>query len=390
MKPFEFQLKTKVFFGKGEENRAGEIIKQFGISRVVIHYGLGSVVKSGLLNRVKNSLDKAGVHHAELGGAKPNPEIGLVRELRQLARNEKAELILAIGGGSAIDSAKLAAASFYHDGDPLDIPYRKHKPTKGLPTGVILTIAAAGSEMSNSAVVTEPDTKTKVGFNSPLNQPLFAIMNPELTYTVSKYQTAIGIVDMMMHTLERYFVPSDKLELADRFAEAILKAIMEAAPIALKEPDNYEARATLMIASSWAHNGLTSIGKPVQIPVHMMEHVVSGLYPEVPHGAGLAVLFPAWCLFYYQYDVAKFNQFAHNVMDVHLQDPKENAREGILKLKRFFASLGMPLTLTELGIPNPDITWMVDKLTNGGTRVVDHFVKPLDREAAQAIYASCR
>jgi len=390
MKPFEFQLRTKVYFGRDQENNVGNIVKEYGIRKVVIHYGLGSVVHSGLLGRVKNSLDKAGIAYAELGGAKPNPEIGLVRELKHLARKESAEMILALGGGSAIDSAKIAAAGFYYDGDPLDIPLKRHKPKKFLPVGVILTIAAAGSEMSASAVVTDPETKSKTSYYHVMNQPLFAIMNPELTYTVSPYQTAVGIVDMMMHTLERYFVPSDPLELADYYAEATLKAIMEVAPVAMKNPTDFDARAALMMASSWSHNGLTSIGKQVQMPAHALEHLVSGLYPEVPHGAGLAVLFPAWALFYLEYDIPKFDRFAHNVMDLHLTDPKENAKQGILKLRAFFGSLGMPLTLTELGIANPDIEWMVAKLTDGGTRVVDHFVKPLDHEVARAIFASCR
>ena len=390
MIPFDFGLKTKVFFGLDSEQRTGEICRSFNLNKVLIHYGLGSVVKTGLLDRVKQSLTSAGVTYVELGGARPNPEIGLVRELRELARKEQAEAIIAIGGGSAIDSAKLAAASFYYEGDPWDISSRKHLPEKSLPVGVILTIAAAGSEMSMSAVITDPETKTKQGFNSPINQPLFTIMNPALTYTVSKYQTAIGIVDMMMHTLERYFMPSAPFEFADHMAEALLRAVIEAGPIAVGQPDNYDARATLMIASSWAHNGLTSIGKPVSMPAHMLEHVVSGLYPDVPHGAGLAVLFPAWALYYYAFDVEKFDRFARKVMDIHLTDKLENAKAGILKLKAFFGSLGMPLTLKELGIEHPDIDWMVQKLTKGGTRVVDHFVKPLDQDVATAIYESCR
>lgn len=390
MKSYEFQLKTKVYFGKDQEKRTGEIVNSYGFKKVLLHYGMGSVIKSGLLERIKHSLDEESIAYVELGGAKPNPEIGLVRELLEFAKKEEVELIIAIGGGSAIDSAKLAAASFYYDGDPFDISLRKHVPTKGLPVAVILTIAAAGSEMSVSSVVTDPDTKTKIGFGSPLNQPLFSILNPELTYTVSPYQTAVGTVDMMMHTLERYFMPSDPLEFADDLAEAVLKSIMKAGPIALKDPTNYDARSTLMVASSWAHNGLTSIGKDVAMPVHMMEHVVSGLYPEVAHGAGLAVLFPAWALFYYEYDIDKFDRFARNVMDYHLEDKKQNALTGVLKLREFFGNLGMPLTLRDLGIENPDFEAMVAKLTKNGTRVVDHFVKPLDQEVAKIIYTSCR
>ncbi len=390
MKTFDFYLPTRVYFGRGRENETGKIVKELGHKKVLLHYGLGSVVKSGLLDRVKKSLTEVGILFVELGGAKPNPEIALVRELRTLAQQEHVDLIIAIGGGSAIDSAKIAAAAFYYQGDPFDILLHKHVPTRSLPVGIILTIAAAGSEMSSSAVVTDPTTKTKRGFNSELNRPLFTIMNPELTYSVSKYQTAVGVVDMMMHTLERYFRPSAPLEFADSMAEAILKAVIEAGPIAVNDPKNYDARATLMVASSWAHNGLTSIGKDVEMPVHMLEHVVSGLYPAVPHGAGLAVLFPAWALHFYKHDIPKFDQFAHKVMGVHLDDPIKNAETGILKLREFFGSLGMPLTLRELGIDNPDIDWMVAKLTHGGTRVVDHYGQPLDQEVARSIYTSCR
>ncbi len=390
MEKFEFQLKTKIYFGLKEENRVGEIINGYGYQKVLIHYGLSSVKKSGLLDRVKQSLSAANVSFVELGGAKPNPEIELVREVVKLARRENVELILALGGGSAIDSAKLAAAAFYYDGDPFDITLRKHIPVRGLPTGVILTIAAAGSEMSLSSVITDPNTKSKLGFMNQLNQPLFAIMNPALTYTVSKYQTAVGIVDMMMHTLERYFSKSTPLEFADRLAESLLKTIIEAAPITMQNPSDFESRSTLMLASSWAHNGLTSLGKPYLMPVHMMEHAVSGLYPEVAHGAGLSVLFPAWALYYFDYDIDKFDRFAHNVMDSHLSNPHDNAKQGILKLKQFFGSLGMPLTFRELGIENPDIDWLVAKLTKDGTRVVDHHVKPLDQTVARTIFESCR
>jgi hypothetical protein len=239
-------------------------------------------------------------------------------------------------------------------------------------------------------VVTDAKTKTKTGVNHRLNRPLFAIMNPELTYSVSKYQTAVGIIDILMHTLERYFMPSTPIEFADYLAEGLLKSVIDAAPIVMENPQDYNARATLMAASSWSHNGLTGFGKPIGMPAHALEHVVSGLYPDVPHGAGLSVLFPAWALYYYRYDVAKFDRFAHVVMDCHLTDPLENARNGILKLKEFFGSLGMPLTLRELGIEHPDIEWMVAKLTKNGTRVVDHFVKPLDQNVAREIYDSCR
>jgi alcohol dehydrogenase YqhD (iron-dependent ADH family) len=215
-------------------------------------------------------------------------------------------------------------------------------------------------------------------------------MNPELTYSLPKHQTAIGIVDIIMHSLERYFLPSDRYQFSDYMAEGLLRSVLAAAKPALDRPDDFEARAALMMASSWSHNGLTNFGKPLGMPAHALEHVLSGRYPEVPHGAGLSVLFPAWALYYYRYDLEKFDRFARVVMDSHLPDPLENAKNGILKLKEFFGSLGMPLTLKELGIEHPDIEWMVAKLTKNGTRVVDHFVKPLDQDVAREIYSSCR
>jgi alcohol dehydrogenase YqhD (iron-dependent ADH family) len=299
-------------------------------------------------------------------------------------------MILAIGGGSVIDSSKMAALSYYYSGNPFDISLQKHIPTKSLPVGVILTIAAAGSEMSGSAVITDPITKSKVGMYSELNRPIFTIMNPALTYSVSKYQTAVGIVDMMMHTLERYFSHSDPLELSDYLAEGMLQAIMEAGLVAFNNPTDYDSRSTLMMASSWSHNGLTSIGKPYGMVVHQIEHALSGLYPFVAHGAGLSVLFPAWAQYYCQLDVEKFDRFASKVMHSHLENKLENAKMGVLKLKEYFKQLGMPLTLRELGIDSPDIGWMVSKVTKNGTRAVDHFVQPLDAGLLTAILKSCR
>ncbi len=390
MESFEFELKTRIFFGRGQEKRVGTIVKDYGFNKVLLHYGQGSVVKSGLLDLVKHSLTEAGIAYVEMGGAKPNPELDLVKQLRDFAHEEHVDLILAVGGGSVIDSAKLAALAYYYDGDPFDISLRKVEPKQALPVGVILTIASAGSEMSLSTVVTDIKTNTKVGFTHQLNRPLFAIMNPELTYSVSQYQTAIGIVDIMMHSLERYFLPSAPYQFSDYMAEGLLRSVIAAAKPALDHPTDYEARAALMMASSWSHNGLTNFGKPLGMPGHALEHVLSGRYPDVPHGAGLSVLFPAWAMYYYRYDVTKFDRFARVVMDSHLPDPLENAKNGILKLKAFFGSLGMPLTLKELGIEHPDIEWMVAKLTKNGTRVVDHFVKPLDQDVAREIYSSCR
>jgi alcohol dehydrogenase len=389
MDSFDWSAPTRVIFGRGKENHIGDIVKSYGFKKILVHYGLGSVKTSGLLDRVLLSLKENDIAFVEFGGVHPNPDIELIREAVAICRKEHIEMILAIGGGSVIDSAKLTANGFYYEGDPFDLNLHRAVSKKALPVGVVLTIAAAGSEMSSSCVITNEKTKTKMGYNSSLNRPLFAIMNPALTLSVSSYQTAVGIVDIMMHTLERYFNPSGKYELADYLAEGLLKAVMEAGRQAFDHPDDYDARATLMMASSISHNGTTSLGKPAMMPAHQMEHVVSGLYPQVAHGAGLSVLFPAWAMYYYPLDVAKFDQFARHVMNIHLESPIDNAKMGIIRLKEFFHSIGMPLSFKELGVEKPDIEWMVNKLTDGGTRVVDHHIKPLDQEVARRIYESC-
>lgn len=389
MQNFVFHAPTKLVFGKETEKQVGVLISEYGYKKVLVHYGQGSVKESGLLERVLQSLKQNNVDYVLLGGVQPNPEIDMVREAIPLCRKENIELILAVGGGSVIDSAKLIATGFYYDGDPFDISLHKVTPKKALPVGVILTIAAAGSEMSQSAVITDPVTKTKQGYLSPLNRPLFSILNPELTYSVSSYQTAVGIVDMMMHTLERYFNPSGNFEVADRLAEAILTSIMEAALPALENPYNYDARASLMLASTFSHNGITNLGKPGAMPVHALEHLLSGLYPQIPHGTGLAVLFPAWAETYLHYDTDKFDQFARKVMHLNYEDKLENAKMGIARLREFFTQIGMPNTLSSLGVKKEDIPWMVQKLTKNGTRVVDHYRKPLDGEVATKIFMAC-
>lgn len=389
MQNFVFHAPTKLVFGKETEKQVGVLISEYGYKKVLVHYGQGSVKESGLLERVLQSLKQNNVDYVLLGGVQPNPEIDMVREAIPLCKKENIELILAVGGGSVIDSAKLIATGFYYDGDPFDISLHKVTPKKALPVGVILTIAAAGSEMSQSAVITDPVTKTKQGYLSPLNRPLFSILNPELTYSVSSYQTAVGIVDMMMHTLERYFNPSGNFEVADHLAEAILTSIMEAALPALENPYNYDARASLMLASTFSHNGITNLGKPGAMPVHALEHLLSGLYPQIPHGTGLAVLFPAWAETYLHYDTDKFDQFARKVMHLNYEDKLENAKMGIARLREFFTQIGMPNTLSSLGVKKEDIPWMVQKLTKNGTRVVDHYRKPLDGEVATKIFMAC-
>ena len=377
---FDFEIKTKLFFGPGKENEVGTILASFNKRKALIVIGRSSVKKSGLLDRVYKSLDESNIEHILVEGVRANPTIDLVHKSLELAKSFNPDIILAIGGGSVIDTAKSIAAGYYYDGDTFDFNLHKCKPTKCLPIGVILTISAAGSEMSTSCVIQDDSTGTKAGFNSELVRPLFAIENPELTYSVSKEQTGYGIVDIMMHTLERYFQSSDDVEIADDLALGLLKNVVKDGLIVKNNPNDYQARANLMLASSLSHNGLTSIGKKFFMPVHQMEHAVSGLYPDVAHGAGLAVLFPAWATYYLPYDVDKFDAFAKVVFDSHIENKLDNAKKGLELLKAFYDELGMPLTFNELGVGPIDIDKLVNKISNNGERVIPHHTKPMDKE----------
>ena len=383
---FNFEIKTKLYFGKNKENEVGHILKEYGVNRVLIVIGRSSVKKSGLLDKIYHLLDQEKIEYCLLEGIRANPTTELVYEGLKIAKEKKVDFLLAIGGGSVIDTAKSIAAGYYYEGDPFDFNLHKTKPTKALPLGVILTISASGSEMSTSCVIQDDKTGTKSGFNSELVRPVFAIENPELTYSVNKEQTGYGIVDIMMHTLERYFQPSSDNEVADEFALGLLKTTIKAGRIAINNPMDYEARATLMLNSSLSHNGLTNIGKPFMMPVHQMEHVLSGLYPAVAHGAGLAVMFPAWSKYYLEYDIKKFSRLAEVLFDSHIKDEYKNGLNGIECLMQYFKELGMPLYLEDLGISKDAIPSLVQKLTNDGTRVIGHHKKPMDQEVAQKIY----
>ena len=366
MKNFEFFAPTKVFFGRGQEEKIGEIIKSYGYKKVLLHYGKGSVIKSGLLDIVKNRLSENGISYVELGGVEPNPKLPLVQEGTALVKRENIDFILAVGGGSVIDSAKAIALSVANDADAWDIITRKADAAKGFPIGVILTISAAGSEMSNSMVITNPDGMLKRGFGTNLNRPVFAVMNPELTCSVSKFQTGCGIVDIMMHTLERYFVLEPNNELTDRLAEALLVSVKNAGKAAIENPDDYEARATLMWASSLSHNDLTGCGKNYNFTVHMLEHEISGMFDRVPHGAGLAILYPAWAKYVYKYDVKKFSQLASRVwgIDYNFECPEKTALAGIEAAEEYFRSIGMPTRLSEFDIYEDSFEEMARKCTN--------------------------
>ena len=386
---FDFISPTKIYFGNNKEELIGQICLDGGYKRVYIVIGQGSVKRTGLLDRVLSSLNKSGIKYQVLEGIRPNPTIDMCRKGIEEARIFAPNLILAIGGGSVIDTAKNIAAGYFYAGDSFDFNLHKAKPKKALPVGVILTISASGSELSNSCVIQDDEKKIKRGFNDDLIRPVFAIENPKLSYSVSKVQTAYGIVDIMMHTLERYFNGSSDNEPADGFAEALLKSVIKAAKTVIDNPTDYDARAVLMLMSSLSHNDLTSIGKDKMLFVHQLEHAVSGVYPEVAHAAGLAVLFPAWAKYYVNYDTDKFNSLAANVFNIHKMNKLDNAKAGIQEIEKLFASLGMPKSFKDLGIDKVDVELLANLVTDDGNRVIAHPKKDMDKEVVKAIINSC-
>ena len=383
---FNFVSPTKIFFGKGKEKLNGDICKEFAFNNVLVVIGKSSVKKSGLLDLVISELDKKNINHVLLEGVRANPEISLCYEGIKLVKKHRLDSILAIGGGSVIDTAKNIAAGAFYDGDSFDFNTHKATPYKALPIGVILTISAAGSELSNSCVIQDDSKNCKSGFNSDLVRPVFVIENPELTYSVNKYQTAIGTVDIMMHTLERYLQDSSDNELADAFAEGLLRVVVKAGRDVIDNPNNYEARATLMLASSYSHNGITNIGKKFGMPVHQLEHALSGVYPNVAHGAGLAVLYPAWAKFYLEHDSRKFATLGRRVFDLVGDDDLVVGGQFIEELEQFFAYLGAPKTYKDLGLDKVDVELLTNVFSNNHTRTIYHRVKPMDYLVAEKIY----
>ena len=389
MEDFNFYSPTKIYFGRGKEKNVGEYIKEFGFKKILLHYGKQSIFKSGLYDKVISSLKSNNIDYVELGGVEANPDVSLVREGIEICKKESVDFILAIGGGSVIDSAKLISLARFYQGDPLEVIMNQIEPSKTLKVGCILTIAAAGSELSASSVISDRTIKFKRGFLTDLNRPVFVIENPELTYSLPAYQVGCGIVDIISHTLERYFNKSSEHEFSDYIAEGLLKSIIDASEIILKDFYNYDARGTLMIGSSFSHNNVTNVGKKNLLPIHQLEHEVSALKPEVAHGAGLAVLIPGWMEVCYKYDKDKFIKFAKNVMMINSQENDELLIiEGINKLRDLFNRLGMPSKLREFNINNDDIEYMVNHLTNDGTKVFPSNI-PLTKELALEIFNKC-
>ena len=348
---FQYYAPTRVVFGRGVEARTGSLLKELGAKRVLLHYGGSSAVRSGLLSRVAASLDEAGIAHTQLGGVVPNPRLSKVREGAKLAREFGADLILAVGGGSVIDSSKaIGYAVAEPDRDVWEIYDRKRTPKACLPVACVLTIAAAGSEMSNSSVITNEDTGEKRGYRSDLCRPKLAIMNPELTATLPPYQTAAGCTDILMHTLERYFTQGGNMELTDQIAEGLMRTVLKSALILRDDPANYDARAEVMWASSLSHNDLTGLGADgMDFVSHGMEHELGGMF-DVTHGAGLSAVWPSWARYVYRDCLPRFVKFARTVMGVEGTSDEDTALKGIAALEDFFRSIHMPVTLKELGV----------------------------------------
>lgn len=371
IKDFNFYSPTQVVFGKSAEEQLAALVKRYGGTRVLVHYGGGSARRSGLLDKVFGLLSDAGIGYVELGGVVPNPLLSLVKDGIALCRKEKIDFILAVGGGSVIDSAKAIAYGVPYDGDPWDFWDGKAVPQSSLPVGTILTIPAAGSEMSDSCVVTRDEDQNKRGFNNDLCRCKFAIMNPERTYTLPPYQTAAGATDIMMHTMERYFSRYDGMTLTDSIAEALLRTVKDSVFEVLKNPTDYRHRAQIMWAGSLSHNNLTECGLEKDFATHRLEHELSALF-GVTHGAGLAAMWGSWARFVMPKHVSRFVQYAINVMGVtnDLTDPEGTALRGIEATERFFHAIGMPTSIHELlgrKVTNDEIALMVRKCSRGGT-----------------------
>lgn len=389
MKNFDYISPTKIFFGKNRENEIGDILTSFSAKNVLLVYGGNSVRLNNLFNRIVDSLEEAHIKYHELGGIRPNPTRSIVALGIEKVKKANIDYILAVGGGSVIDTAKSIACGVYYDGDAFDFNLYLATPKKALPIGVILTIAASGSELSSSCVISDEVNGIKQGFNSDLVRPQFVIENPELTFSVNKYQTACGIVDIISHSLERFFIQSDNDMFCDAIALSLIKNTIENGRVAFNNPNDYEARANLMIASSYSHSGLTSLGKVQNMPIHKIEHALSGSKPSVAHGAGLAVLIPAWMQFVFYSDLAKFARFGRDVFDIRFASDEESAIIGIRCLGQFFKELGMPTTLRELGFLKSDIPILANRITQEGTRVVGHSVKPLTKEELEIMLLFC-
>lgn len=389
MQDFKFYAPTEVIFGKEAEEHLVEMIKKYGGKKVLVHYGGKSAERSGLLDSVRNKLNTGDIPFIELGGVKPNPRLSLVHTGIELCRKENVDFILAVGGGSVIDSSKAIAYGVKYDGEVWDIYARKYVPTEILPVGSILTIPAAGSEMSDATVITNEDGDLKIGYSNNLCRPKFAIMNPVRTFTLPPYQTACGATDIMMHTMERYFGKVDDMTLIDNIAEALMRTVKDSVFHVLKNPEDYRNRANIMWASSLGHNDLTGDRSYSDFATHQIEHELSAMF-DVAHGAGLAALWPSWARYVYKENVARFVRFAVNVMDVpnDFTDPEATALAGIEAMERFYHAIGMPTNIPELigrKLTDDEIKELARKCSHDEGRTIGSF-KVLDKKDMEAIY----
>ena len=372
MKDFTYYAPTRIVFGKESEEKLPQLIRQYGGKKVLVHYGGGSAKRSGLLDKVFTMLDDAGIAYVALGGVVPNPVLSLVKEGIDLCHKEQVDFILAVGGGSVIDSSKAIGYGVGYDGDVWDFWNGKAVPQSCLPIGVVLTIPAAGSEMSSSCVITNEEGMLKRGVNSDLCRCKFAIMNPERTYTLPKFQTAAGATDIMMHTMERYFSKYEDAMLTDAIAEALLRTVKTATLTALQNPEDYCSRAAIMWAGSLSHNDLTECGTEKDFACHKLEHELSGLF-GVTHGAGLAAIWGSWARYVMNRHIDRFVKFAIEVMGVpmdHIEKPLATATTGVRNLENFFHEIGMPTNIPELigrEATEEEIRTLVDKCSRGGT-----------------------
>lgn len=392
MENFNYYTPTRVVFGRGTENQTGELVKQQGGRKVLVHYGGHSAKKSGLLDRIFRSLEEAGIDYVSLGGVVPNPRLSLVYEGIELCKKEQVDFILAVGGGSVIDSAKAIGYGLANEGDVWDFYEGERQATACMPIGTVLTISAAGSEMSNSSVITNENGWLKRGYNTDYCRPKFAVMNPELTMTLPKYQTASGCVDIMMHTMERYFNQSDNMELTDGFSEHLIRTVMKNAKILMEHPDDYNARAEVMWAGSLSHNGLMGCGTDGgDWASHQLEHELGGMF-DVAHGAGLAAVWSSWARYVLDARPERFAQFAVDVMGVEPgADDTETAMKGISAMEDFYHAVEMPVRVSEMGIDltEEQIRELAEKCSHFGKRTIG-CVKKLDKEDMYQIYNNAR
>lgn len=393
MKDFNYYAPTEVVFGEKSEEQVAKLVRKYGGTKVLVHYGGGSAVRSGLVEKVCSLLQDEGIGFITLGGVVPNPRLSLVHKGIDICRKEGVDFILAIGGGSVIDSSKAIAYGVCYDGEVWDFYLGKAKPERMLPVASVLTIPAAGSEMSEASVITNEDGDVKLGYSNDLSRPRFAIMNPRRTFTLPPYQTAAGVTDMMMHTMERYFTKDDDMDLTTDLAEAVLRRMKTAVFDVLKNPEDYRQRAQIMWGGSVAHNGLTGCGVADDWATHQLEHELSGMF-DVTHGAGLAAIWPSWARYVMHENLSRFVRFAVNVMDVDndFSDPEGTAMKGIEAMERFYHQIGMPVNIKELigrDITDDEIQEMARKCSRNHTATCGS-LKVLDYDDMVAIYKMAR